>query len=205
METFASMQVGDWLTVLGAVILLNAIPAFMPPTWALLAYFYVQRQLPLVPLALVGAAGAMIGRFLLASVSRKLGVHVFPRRWQENITTLSATIQSHRAMSFSTLGLFVLGPIPTNHLFIAAGVAGTPLLPVVLAFGVARFVSYLIWVSAVSTAASTLGDALRLGWGQGVALVAQILGFILLIVVMQIDWWRVFQRWRRNSPPDSST
>lgn len=204
MLALTSAPFAGWLLLLLAVVLLNAMPAFMPPTWVLLAYFHVEHGFPLVPLALVGAAGAMSGRFILAEVSRQLGPHVFPQRWLANIAHLSGVIQSHKTLSIPTLGLFALGPIPTNHLFIAAGVSAVPLPPLLLVFGVTRFVSYLVWVSAVNTAVTSIDDALRPGWGEGVTVAAQILGFILLIVVMQVDWWGIAQRWRRGPDSDST-
>jgi hypothetical protein len=109
--------------------LLNAVPAFMPPTWVLLAYFHLYHELPVVLLALVGALGATTGRAVLALVSRAFGDRVLPMSWRGNIEALVATLRSRPQMALPSLGLFALGPLPSNHLFIAAGLAGAPLPP----------------------------------------------------------------------------
>jgi membrane protein YqaA with SNARE-associated domain len=184
-----------WIAVLGLTALLNVVPAFMPPTWALLAYFRVNHDLDVWSLSLVGALGATTGRALLALMSRSAGERIVPQRWQSNVTALVEAIRSRPSFSLPTLGLFALGPVPSNHLFIAAGLANAPLPPVLAVFAVARFVSYLIWVSAATTAAGSLRDLVGPRHGGGVGVAAQIAGFVMLILVMQIDWSRFLRRW----------
>src|SRR6478672_3126202 len=110
------------------------VPGFMPPTWALLAFFRVQYGLDIVPLVLVGALGATVGRALLAIMSRGMGERIVPKRWRANVNALVDTIRSNPAFSLPTLGLFALGPVPSNHLFIAAGLSDAPLAPVLSVF-----------------------------------------------------------------------
>lgn len=186
----------SWLLVLVLAIVLNVIPAFMPPTWSLLAYFHLSQGLAVAPLALVGAIGATTGRALLALISRFGGERFVPGQWRANITVLADAIRSRPALSVPTLGLFALGPVPSNHLFIAAGLANVALTPLLAIFAVARFVSYLIWVNAASTAAATIQEAIGPRWGGGVAIAVQLAGFLLLIFAMQVDWARHLQRCR---------
>jgi hypothetical protein len=65
-------EVGQWITIWVVAVVLNTIPAFMPPTWSLLAFVHVRHGLPLWPLAAVGAAAAITGRALLVLGSRLL-------------------------------------------------------------------------------------------------------------------------------------
>jgi membrane protein YqaA with SNARE-associated domain len=185
-----------WLLVLLLTVVLNIVPAFMPPTWALLAYFRVQHDLDVWPLALVGALGATTGRAVLALASHAVGERIVPPRWRANVRALVATIRSRPAFSLPTLGLFALGPVPSNHLFIAAGLASAPLVPVLAVFAVARFVSYAIWVTAAATAAQSLRDVLGPRLGGGLAIAVQLAGFVALIAVMQVDWATRLRRWR---------
>lgn len=187
-------HIGEWLTIAAIAVGLNAVPAFMPPTWSLLAYFHLQEGLAVVPLAAVGALGATTGRAILALVSRAVGGRVLPARWRANIATLATELQRRQKLGLSALALFALGPVPSNQLFIAAGIAHTPLAPVLAVFGVARFVSYLIWVTVAESAASSLNELISPRLGAGAATVVQIVGFVLLIAIMQLDWRRVFQR-----------
>lgn len=192
----------QWLMILGIVVGVNVIPLIMPPTWVVLAFFHLRWDLTVLPLAFFGALGAVTGRGLLALLSREFGLRFIPRRWQQNIETLVEAIRDHRGASWLSMGLFALGPVPTDHLFIAAGIARAPLPPLLAIFGVSRFVSYLIWVSVAQTTTDSIGKLLRPSFGGGIALAAQVLGFVLLIAIMQVDWARILRRrnHRGNEP-----
>ena len=84
---------------------------------------------------------------------------------REHVQALSSELVRRRALSLSLLAFFGIGPIPTNHLFIAAGLAKLPLLPVLAVFGVTRCVSYLLWVKAAETAAQSLRDVITPTFG----------------------------------------
>ena len=68
----------NWLVVWVLAMALNAVPAFMPPTWSVLAYFHLYQGLSVVPLAIVGALGATTGRAILAPGSRAFGDRFVP-------------------------------------------------------------------------------------------------------------------------------
>ena len=92
------------------------------------------------------------------------------------------------------MALFALGPIPTNQVFVAAGIARTPLPPLVAVFVAARFVSYVVWIGAAERVAETLADVLAPRVGDAAAIAAQLVGFALLIGIMQVDWAALFRR-----------
>jgi hypothetical protein len=190
-----------WVLLFGGIVLLNMIPAFMPPTWTLLAWAHINHDVPVLLIAAVGALGAATGRVLLALGSRAFGMRLLPDRWEANIHALVAAIRARPALSLGSLGLFALGPVPTNHLFIAAGLSGSPLAPVTAVFGVTRFVSYILWVQAAETAVTSLDQILRPSLGGGAAIAAQVLGFVALVAVMQVDWATTLKRLRPGHPP----
>ena len=188
-------DLGTWCVIWIVATVLNAVPAFMPPTWSLLAYFHLRYQLSIWPLALIGAAGAVIGRALLARGSRMFGMRWMPAERRKHIEALSSELKRRRALSIILLALFGIGPIPTNHLFIAAGLAKLPLLPVVGVFGVTRCVSYLLWVKAAETAAHSLRDVITPTFGSAAALAVQVVGVLVLVLLFRLDWMRLLQRW----------
>jgi membrane protein YqaA with SNARE-associated domain len=189
-----------WLLVWVLAVAINVVPAFMPPTWALLTYFHIGHGMDVLPLALVGAFGSTTGRTLLALLSRAFGERFVPARWQTNITALAEALRDKPAVGVSTLLLYTLGPAPSNQLFIAAGLANAPLAPVVAVFAVTRFVSYLIWVGVATTAAASLREVVAPRFGNAVAVAAQLVGFVVLILIMQIDWTTLLKRWHIMSP-----
>jgi hypothetical protein len=188
----------NWLVVWALAVALNAVPAFMPPTWSVLAYFHLYHGLPVVPLAIVGALGATTGRTVLAVGSRAFRDRFVPASWRENVEALVTTLQSRPALALPSLALFALGPVPSNHLFVAAGLARVPLRPILVVFASARFVSYVLWVSAANVADRSLRDVFGsrvAGWG---AIALQIAGFALIVLAMRIDWRRLLQRRTRD-------
>jgi membrane protein DedA with SNARE-associated domain len=189
-----------WVLVWAVAVVLNAVPFFMPPTWSLLAYFHIQQNLPVWPLALTGAAAAVTGRAILALTSRRFGMRFLPKKRQESVETLTTFLRERKGLSLSMLGMFAIGPIPTNHLFIAAGLARIPLLPVLTVFGVTRFASYVLWVKAADTAARSLSEILTPSIGSAGAVAAQVAGFIVLILLLRIDWARLLKRWDKTPP-----
>ncbi len=183
----------SWVAVWGLAVALNAVPAFMPPTWAVLSYFHLYHGLPVVPLAIVGAVGATTGRAVLALASRAAGDRWLPRSWRANIVGLVATLQGRPALALPSLAVFALGPVPSNHLVVAAGLARAPLPPILLVFGLARAISYVLWVSTANVADRSLRDLLGPRVGRWAVIAVQVAGLALILLAMRVDWRRLLQ------------
>ena len=152
------------------VFAINLLPAFGPPTWAVLVFCSLNFDLPAVPLVLCGALAAASGRYLLASGARRLRPR-FSRARLDHIARVQAGALANRRRSAAGLGLFALSPVPSGQLFVGAGLMTVPLLPLTAAFFAGRLVSYSIYVGATSVAADSLGsivtDALTSPLGLG--------------------------------------
>ena len=185
-----------WLVIAILTVVLNTIPLFMPPTWMLLAYFHFREGYDTWQLAMVGGVAAATGRAILALTFRNLGTRVLPDRWRANIEELGVQLERHRTMSLSAFGLFLLGPLPSNQMFIAIGIARIPLLAPLAVFMVSRFVGYVFWITTAGAVSSTLSDAVKPSFGGTASIIAQIAGLLVLVAVMQIDWRRFLQRRR---------
>ncbi|HMI81375.1 MAG TPA: hypothetical protein VK480_06260 [Solirubrobacterales bacterium] len=142
---------------LGVVFAVNLLPAFGPPTWAVLVFFSLDFDLPAVPLVLGGALAAASGRFVLASVTRRLRPRLAAARI-ERLDRAEAALRADRRRTAAGLGLFALSPVPSGQLFAGAGLMRVPLLPLTAAFFAGRLVSYSIYVSVASIAEENLGD-----------------------------------------------
>jgi membrane protein YqaA with SNARE-associated domain len=158
---------------LGVVFAINLLPAFGPPTWAVLVFFSLDFDLPAVQLVLGGALAAASGRFLLASGARRLRPRLSAAR-RERIDRAQAALSADRRRTAAGLGLFALSPVPSGQLFVATGLMTVPLLPVTAAFFAGRLVSYSIYVGAAGIAEHSLGeivtDALTSPLGMGLQL-----------------------------------
>jgi len=150
-------ELAQYALALGVVFAINLLPAFGPPTWALLVFFSLDFDLPAAPLVLGGALAAASGRYLLARGTRALR----PRFSAARLARLSraeAELRRNRGRSLAGLGLFALSPVPSGQLFVAAGLTTVPLAPLTAAFFAGRLVSYSLYVSLAHVAEANFGD-----------------------------------------------
>src|SRR5438128_3565013 len=124
--------------VLAAVVFgVNLLPAFGPPTWAVLVFFRLTWDIPAVPLVAIGAVAAASGRFALAEGTRRVRGRLPPRRI-ENLTAAKEALLGGRRRAYAGLALFALSPLPSAQLFVAAGLLDVALVPLTLAFFAGR-------------------------------------------------------------------
>lgn len=184
----------EWLILMAGLVVVNTIPVFMPPTWALLSWLNVQENVPVWGLAATGAVASTAGRGVLALISRQVGPRVLPGRWRSNIEAVVDLLLSRRALRASSLAMFAWGPISSNYLFIGAGISGVPLLLPLLIYAVARFISYMVVVPATTTTYNSFTDVFDSGMDRGWLAAVQLLGIVTIIIVMRYDWRKVIDR-----------
>jgi len=174
---------GQYAIAIGAVFAVNLLPAFGPPTWAVLVFFSLDFDLPAVPLVLGGAMAAASGRFLLATGSRALRPRFSPARLAR-LDRAEASLRRDRGRAAAGLGLFALSPVPSGQLFVAAGLMTVPLLPLTAAFFAGRLVSYSLYVGIAHVAEHNLGslalDSLTSPWGMALQ-IAMLAGLAFLL------------------------
>lgn len=169
------------------VFAINLLPAFGPPTGAVLVVLRLDSDIPAVPLVVGGALAAGSGRLLLALAARRLRGRLSPER-REHIAAAQSALTDHRAKSLAGLGLFALSPIPSAQLFIAAGVMTVPLLPLTAAFFAGRLVSYSLYVGAAGAAKENVGDVVVDSLTSPLGIALQLLMLGLLGLLLKVDW-----------------
>ena len=184
---------GDYAIAFGLVFAINLLPAFGPPTWAVLVFLVFNLDLEPVILVPCGAVAAASGRFLLASGARRARGLLDPKRI-EGLDAARDYLLRSRARAGTGLALFALSPVPSAQLFIAAGLLCVPLVPLTLAFFSGRLVSYSIYVGAASAAGKGLGeivgDSLTTPWGIALQ-IAMLAGLVALV---RVDWVSILAR-----------
>ena len=183
----------DWLLVVGCIFGINLLPAFGPPTWAVLVFFRLNSDLPAVPLILVGALAAASGRLVLAATTRHFRSRFSAKR-RESLQAAEELLVGSRARAAAGLGLFALSPVPSAQLFVAAGLLTVPLVPLTAAFFVGRLVSYSLYVAAASAAKDSLGDVLADAIGSPIGIAVQVLMLAGLVLLVRVDWTKRLPR-----------
>jgi membrane protein YqaA with SNARE-associated domain len=193
----------EYLLLAAVVLGVNLLPAFGPPTWAVLVFFRVQRGLAPVPLVLIGAVAAATGRLLLAYGSRRLRPRL-SRRYLANVDAAQEALAGGRRRALAGLGLFALSPIPSAQLFVGAGLMRVPLLPLTAAFFTGRLVSYSLYVAAASAARHSLHSILARGFASPLGIALQILMLAALVALVQVDWARLLRHPPRGDSDPAS-
>src|SRR5918912_2441343 len=94
-------------------IVVNLLPAFMPPTFLVLAFFLIHYHLPLLPLTIGSAFAAGLGRLGLAVAIRNWGRNLLSRDRRSNLRRLGDWLEAKpRWVITLAVALFTLGPIP---------------------------------------------------------------------------------------------
>jgi membrane protein YqaA with SNARE-associated domain len=174
------------------VFFINLMPAFMPPTWSILAFFLIQYDLPLFPLAFGGAVAATSGRLVLALASRRWGRQLIPLEQRERLTQLGRWLdEKSRWAAPAAVLIYSFGPIPSNQLFIAAGLTCIRLGPIVGAFFVGRLLSYTFWAYTAHQVVRRFNDIFVGYWSNVTALAIQLFVIALLVLFTRINWPRL--------------
>src|SRR4051812_20351497 len=95
-----------YLLVAAVVLGVNLLPAFGPPTWAVLVWFEVTQDLHPVALVLIGATAATVGRVALATGARAFRGRLSARR-RENLDAARLALAGSRRRAAAGLGLFL--------------------------------------------------------------------------------------------------
>ena len=181
-------MIAHLLIAIGVVFGVNLLPAFGPPTWAVLVYFrFRYGDVPVVGLILGGALAAAAGRFLLALAFRAFG-RWLPAKRRESLEALGRTLGQSRGGLITSFIFFAAAPVPSAQTFEAAGLARIRLAPLVGAFFVGRLVSYSVYVEAAGAAHKSLAKLFRQGFTSPQAIATQLLAVAALIAIVRIDW-----------------
>lgn len=186
MSTIVSMLLA-WLIAL----IINVVPAFMPPTWSILAVFRITAHPPLLLLTVGGAAMSALGRMALALLSRRLG-GVLPESDRKNAQALGGFIRRHRNWQIPIVFGYCLAPFPSNPIFIAAGVGRVPLVPVTLAFFASRAIADTFWVWTADRVSGSVGGVFLDQLTSWQSFAIQFLAIVAVVLVFRLPWLRWF-------------
>jgi hypothetical protein len=181
------------LAVFGIVFGINLLPAFGPPTWAVLVFVRLHWHLNPVALVLIGAVAAASGRFLLALGARHLAPRL-PKKMQNNLEDARGLLSQNRRSVLVGFGIFVVSPLPSAQLFLAAWFLDLNLPLFTLAFFVGRLVSYSIYMSVAVVAERQLGNVLQQAFGAPWSIAVQVGLLVLVCLLPLVNWRKLLER-----------
>ncbi len=190
------------LAAYAVVFIANLAPAFMPPSWAVLTFFYLEFDLPLLPLTLGGALAAGLGRAGLARGSHRLGPWL-TRGHADDVAALHDYLGRRDRGVFWGTFLYAIGPLPTNNLFIAGGVVGVRLTSMLGGFWAARAIADTFWVWVTARAVGRVHGVFTPSQHGWLAIAAQLVGLALALALLRLPWhrWLLRRMDGRGRPP----
>lgn len=184
------MFLTSFITLAVLVFGMNIVPAFMPPTWIVLAFYHIRYDLPLIPLVVIGATAAALGRVVLTLISRQFFRKFLSEQSRSNYESLGLYLKSKSRITVPVIIAYMFLPIPSNQVFIAAGLAKFDIRLLVFSFFVGRLISYTFWVSVADRASDNLESIFSGHYSRLGSLAGEIIGFALLYLVSRIGWKR---------------
>jgi hypothetical protein len=183
----------QYLLVAALVFVVNLLPAFGPPTSAVLVSLTLSFDLASAPLIITGAVAAASGRLALATAARRLRPRLSDQR-RASLAAAEGYLVANRARAIVGLGLFALSPVPSGQLFTAAGLMEVRLVPLTVAFFAGRLVSYTIYVTGAAAIKESFGGAVVDSLTSPIGIAVQVVALAALVALLRVDWTRVLSK-----------
>jgi len=185
-DLFESVLEFSYLGIFFLLILVNAAPLLMPPTWIILASFYtIDTSYDPLVLALVGATGATIGRFILKQVSTVFRRFIHKEQ-KSHLDAIGIFLNAKKFGYVITSFLFAATPLPSNMLFVTYGLLKAKSIGLYIGFWAGRVVSYYLMISISSIVLTPFVELFEERY-IGI-LIADGLGISVIILFTCINW-----------------
>lgn len=130
------------------MLILNTAPILMPPTWIVLVSFRaLDPTLDPLALAIVGASGATLGRFVLLQASSYFRRFLGAER-KTSLEKIGNYLRSKKIGYFLASFVFAATPLPDNMLFITYGLMKAKSAQIYIGYWLGRLVAYYLMLSA---------------------------------------------------------
>jgi len=185
-DIFETLSELSYIGIFLLLIAVNAAPILMPPSWIILASFYaLDPQLDPIILAIVGATGATIGRFILKQISGFFRKFV-GKEQKSNLDVIGNYLNRKRFGYPIASFLFAATPLPSSMLFVAYGLMRAKSIGLYIGFWFGRLISYYIMISISEIVLTPFLDLFE-NRITGI-LIADGIGIGVVILFMSINW-----------------
>ena len=133
------------------MFILNTAPILMPPTWIILVSFHaLDPTLNPLFLAIAGACGATLGRFVLLLTSGYFRRFLGAER-KTSLENIGNYLRAKKFGYFVASFVFAATPLPDNMLFITYGLMRAKSIQIYLGYWLGRFAAYYVMLSVSKT------------------------------------------------------
>lgn len=175
------------------IIVINVIPAFMPASWMVLAFFTIAFHLNVPAVVLLGVTASTIGRTGLYFLANRYIARFLSAKQNANMTSLGEFL-NRRHILFWLVAAFSFLPLPSNHIYIAAGLARFNFRLLTASFIIGRTIDYALLVGGSNLAFAGVSELLTKSVTSPAALAIQLAGLVLLVLIIELDWRKILRR-----------
>jgi membrane protein DedA with SNARE-associated domain len=180
------MEIYIFLFIL--IFAINVVPAFMPPTWIILSFFYVNNDLLFLPTIILGVIAATSGRIVLALISKYWLKKALPISFYSNYQYLGEYLKRHTKLTLPIVFGYAFSPISSNSLFIMAGFSNLNLKLIAASFFIGRLISYSFWIT-VSHQLSNRLDTIFTGTFSNLnTFISALISMGIVVIIGRINW-----------------
>ncbi|VVB75345.1 SNARE associated Golgi protein [uncultured archaeon] len=180
------MMLIEWFVVFVA----NIVPAMMPPTWAILSFFYITYPQNIIILVILGVTASTTGRFALAKLSGYVTERFASSKKRHEFEAINQKLRGKPIEKFIFTFIYALSPLPSNALFIAFGATKTRMREVLGGFFAGRVISYLFLVFTTQKIFSSFESTI-LGSASTLTIAIEIVGVVIVIAFFFVDWNKI--------------
>lgn len=186
----------DYFSIMLTIFLVNVIPAFMPPSWVVLALAMMHDStLDPFALTLIGALSSTGGRAALALLSSMLR-RFFTSELEQHAENIRIFFEKRGKELFIGTFFYSLGPFPSNLIFIANGLTKTNPRPVFAGFFFGRLLSYYALIVLSQNLFVMLNNYFKNE--TMIRYIFDILGIIAALSIILVDWKKLIAGLEEN-------
>ena len=181
-----------YLAAFASALVVDCIPVFAPPAWTILAFIIIKWQPNPWGVIAAGAAGSVIGRYILTLYMPHVSAKIFRRSEHDNISFLGKKLGGRFWPTNLFVMAYAISPLSTTALFTAAGMAQITPANTLPGFLVGKFIGDAIVVFTGKATADNATDLMqgKISWQTALTAGA---GLLLISGVLFIDWRQLLQ------------
>jgi hypothetical protein len=125
-------------------------------------------------------------------MTRWVGPRFLTRETQQDLDALAAFLRGHRTrLVLALMFITPVQPLPSNQLFLAAGLAGMDLRLIGPCFFIGRAVEYTVAALAASRAAADLAELFGHRFTSTPGVLVELMSLASIVILAMIPWARL--------------
>jgi membrane protein DedA with SNARE-associated domain len=171
--------------------LVDIVPLPLPPAFTVMIFLQIKFDLNVWAVIGIGVIGSILGRYILTMYIPYVSGKIFKKAKNDDVQMLGTKMKAQRWKAQMFIMLYSLMPLPTTPLFIAGGMAKMKPMYMIPPFIVGKIISDTIAVLSGKFAAENTSMLVE-GVVSFKSIVGLVLGLMLVLAILFIDWRTLF-------------